>query len=67
MDKIPWAQLTPWFILVPTLIMGAYAALVAAYGKTGDTISEHVTRWSKLAPMLPFALGVLIGHWLWHG
>jgi len=31
----------------------------------GNTISEVVRKVSKPHPMIPFALGVLIGHWYW--
>jgi hypothetical protein len=58
-------QLTAWIVLTFSLLLGLYAALAAAYGLPGATVSESITRWSKQHPMIPFVLGVLVGHWLW--
>jgi hypothetical protein len=58
-------QLTAWVVLACALLLGTYAAAAAAWGLPGATVSESITRWSKQHPMIPFALGVLVGHWLW--
>ena len=31
------------------------------------TLSQLITGFSYYSPMLPFILGVLIGHWMWPG
>jgi len=38
---------------------------VVAYAKGKKTISYYFTNWAYYSPMVPFILGVLIGHWFW--
>lgn len=32
-----------------------------------DTLSDLVARGTKVSPLLPFGVGVVIGHWFWPG
>lgn len=48
------------------LLVG-YDVAVYALGGSEATISDVVTSASFAAPIIPFALGVLVGHWLWTG
>lgn len=60
------SSLTPYFIVIPALVIGAWAAYANWAIRDSDaTVSATITRWSRAAPLLPFALGVLVGHWLW--
>lgn len=55
-------NLTRWIIagiVVLTLAIDAVLALV--YGKD-MTISVQITQWSHGYPIIPFALGLLMGH-----
>ena len=36
-----------------------------ANGPAGDTISEVVRGWAQRHPVIPFAAGVLMGHFFW--
>ena len=45
--------------------VGVWDVWLATNAKKGDTISEVTTTFAHKHPMLPFALGVVIGHWLW--
>ena len=52
------------------LILVAVSILVAvnvyfALSEKRSTISSRITHYSGRYPMIPFALGVLVGHWLW--
>jgi hypothetical protein len=38
---------------------------LAAAPPTGDTISEVIRDFAYRHPIIPFAIGVLIGHWFW--
>ena len=57
--------------LTDKMLLGASAGLLLyeAYtlmnGKPKDTISERVWRASAKRPLIPFALGMLIGHFVW--
>ena len=40
--------------------------IVAAMNATaGDTISEVMLGWAKHSPIVPFTLGVVVGHLFW--
>lgn len=49
--------------LVALLVIYEVAAL--ANGAAGDTISEIVWGVASKRPILPFAFGVLMGHFFW--
>jgi uncharacterized membrane protein len=58
--------------LITTIIMVAtvvgligWDIYVAATPIRGDTISEIIRQAAYKHPMIPFTLGVLIGHWFW--
>ena len=60
---------TRWWTI--TVLLSASAALilwdiyVAATPPGGDTISEIMLGWARKHPIVPFALGVLMGHLFW--
>ena len=55
--------LTDWVMIGSTVALVAFDIVVAVTGK--PTISQKVRSYAGKYPMIPFALGVLIGHWLW--
>lgn len=38
---------------------------IIAYAKGKKTISHHIVKWSYYSPMIPFIMGMLMGHWFW--
>ena len=48
-----------------TLLLIAWDIYVATNKQKGDTISEVVLGFARRHPVIPFALGVLMGHLLW--
>ncbi len=56
-------KITTWVMVFGVLVWGVWDIYVAANDVEGDTISEKVRKWSAKSPLLPFLLGLLIGHW----
>jgi len=55
-------NLTQWIIVCSVgLIGGIDIVLAIAFGKE-KTISVTITAWSKQYPIIPFAFGLLMGH-----
>lgn len=58
-------------IIVTAVCIGCILAIIlwdiylAADKIDGNTISAIITEAAKKHPMIPFVLGVIIGHWLW--
>lgn len=48
-----------------TALLIGWDIYVALTPQKGDTISEVIRDWAFAHPVIPFALGVLCGHWLW--
>lgn len=63
------ARLTANVVGGATLALLAYEAYTLANGDdgddAGDTISETVWSAVSVHPIVPFALGFLLGHWVW--
>lgn len=51
-------------VSVAALGLLAYEIYTLANRKPGDTISETAWRACK-RPLVPFTLGMLLGHWVW--
>ena len=45
--------------------IGVYDVLVSYRVIPGCTVSSVVHEWSQLFPVMPFAIGLLVGHLLW--
>lgn len=56
---LEWAY---WALVILLLV---YEGLTLANRRTGDTISEIHWRLAREYPIVPFALGVLMGHLFW--
>lgn len=56
--------LTDWVLLGILVALVGYDVVVACLGQP-PTISERVWYWSKLYPIVPFAAGLLVGHFWW--
>lgn len=54
-----------WIFLTLVLAACLYELSALATKQPGDTISEIVWEISSKRPILPFALGVLCGHFFW--
>ena len=50
---------------VTVLVLIIWATVAAVFGAEGSTISEHVRDYAAAYPLIPFALGVVCGHWFW--
>ena len=51
-------------IVSAVVVLAGWAVVAAVWGGPGESISSHVRDYSHLYPAIPFALGVLLGHWL---
>lgn len=55
-----------FLILVLSLFVYEIVALIlGAHGHTGDTISEIIWNVTAKRPLIPFAFGLLMGHFFW--
>lgn len=52
-------------LLTMFLVVGVWDIWVQATGQPAATVSNVLGTWSQQYPMLPLAMGVLIGHLLW--
>lgn len=55
----------PVIFLVACVFMGGYELYALSTPAEGDTISEIMWRYARSYPILPFAFGVLMGHFFW--
>jgi hypothetical protein len=46
-------------------LIALYDVIALLAGGTETTISAVIISWSKVYPILPFAFGVLMGHFFW--
>lgn len=56
---------TKLVIVVTIALLIAWDIFVAAEPQDGDTISELVLGFALKHPVIPFAFGVLMGHFFW--
>ena len=52
-------------LAVVVLVLIVWATVASVLGAEGSTISEHVRDYCAAYPLLPFALGIVCGHWFW--
>ena len=50
---------------VSTVVLVAWDIWVAVRPPKGDTITSIIRGWATKHPVVPFALGVLMGHLFW--
>jgi len=55
-------KVTAWIIFIATVILLAYDCYAYIHGGVGATISWVVYDQAKEYPIIPFALGLLMGH-----
>ena len=60
-----WRRVTKILLIVTAVIWIIYDLFPFADPARGDTISEVIMQWSLHVFSLPYAFGVLIGHFLW--
>lgn len=56
---------TDLFLLGVILVLLVWEGYTLLNKAPGDHITARVRHWSK-RPMIPFCIGVLIGHFLWY-
>lgn len=54
-----------YLFLLACLVVGGYELYALVTPAEGDTISEIVWHFARRYPILPFAFGVLMGHFFW--
>lgn len=59
--KMP--TLTGWFIIVTAMVWLGFEVYVIIYKK--QTISNAMYDFATKMPMVPFIIGLLMGHWFW--
>lgn len=59
------AQLTAAVLVACVLLLVVFDLYMAANNVPGDTISEVVRSWAARHPVIPFAAGVVMGHFFW--
>ena len=59
------AQLTAAVLVACVLLLVVFDLYMAANNVPGDTISEVVRSWAQRHPVIPFAAGVVMGHFFW--
>ena len=62
--------ITEIFIFATLIVIAVFDAIMAFGNKTSnrlDTISGRFQTWSKKVAMIPYAWGVLAGHFFWPG
>jgi len=57
-------MMRPWIFGLIVLVLLVYEGL-AIYQSQGNTISEIIWRLTRTYPLVPFALGLLCGHFFW--
>ncbi len=56
---------TKWVIGVSVFALCAWTSLAVVWGGPGDSVSAHVRDYAAQFPLIPFAMGVVVGHWCW--
>ncbi len=57
--------MTPkWILLAVTVVLVVFDIWAVTNSVEGDTLSAYV-RWISQHPVVPFAFGVLMGHFFW--
>ena len=64
MEVISSLSTTTWIIIVTALVWLVWD-IYAFVSKKHVTFSDKITKWSYYSPMVPFILGMLMGHWFW--
>lgn len=61
MTKRHWTAIILGAVTVLLVIWNVYVAIASP----ADTISQVIFGWAGVYPVLPFVIGVLMGHWFW--
>lgn len=68
-DGQKWRECVPSIIaiwlLANLLLVGLWDGWQLVLGNPGYTVSSVLRDWSTAYPILPFAIGLLVGHLLW--
>lgn len=52
-------------LLLAVFLSGVWDLIVVAKGHPEDTVSVTLHQWSLLYPILPLAVGIIVGHIFW--
>jgi hypothetical protein len=58
-------RITRIFISVSVFLWILWASLAVLLGGQMDSISAHVRDYCSMYPLIPFGMGVVVGHWFW--
>jgi hypothetical protein len=56
---------TTWFLTAAVFVFVVYDIFAAIHWGAGATISRDILQIADTHPILPFAIGVLMGHLFW--
>lgn len=59
------SMITAWLLLAVLVMVGIWDVYTLLYGESGQSVSQYLHRLATAWPILPFAVGVLIGHLFW--
>ncbi len=65
MSKLSVRRLTIVVMICAVVVLGLYDIYAAAYGGGEGTISVVIWDYAQDYPMIPFVMGVLMGHFFW--
>jgi hypothetical protein len=52
-------------LIVAALLVGVWDVIAVSRGQPRDTVSDTLYAWSARFPILPLAVGIIIGHVFW--
>ncbi len=57
--------ITKWVILVCVVALAGWTSVAVILGGQQDSVSAHVRDYAAQYPVIPLALGFILGHWFW--
>jgi hypothetical protein len=58
-------QAVAWLLFILIVCVGGYDVYASQQSNNWETVSSYVWRISRNYPILPFIVGIVIGHLLW--
>lgn len=65
MPGMNWSNITTWVLVALVLCAFSYDVLASMVSGSSATISSVVLRTARDNPILPYLLGLLMGHLVW--
>lgn len=60
-----WCRLTQMIMVTTVVLLVLYDVVARVFGGNDATISYQLMEASKKWPIIPAAIGLLVGHWFW--